>query len=269
VSFLIGAGVAGGAYRITEALWDNPGRGRFRGMDEASPFGAVLVAVTAAQTATFSESRLRFGLPLPGVTPLRAIDEVESPIGAVHGLVEDEPAGRPLSAWREDGGLSRAAVLAIGVAVADVAAVAHARGFALGGLRPELVYAEARGDGLAFTAVAPRATGFFATGGKLDAMNIPAFDDVFEPVDVSAARKLPTPASDVFTLAAGLGTLVTGRHPFATGSWAHQIDAMTRVDGGWPGDDDPVLRVLEAALVREPAARPTAAELRDRLAAMR
>jgi hypothetical protein len=79
-------------------------------------------------------------------------------------------------------------------------------------------------------------------------------------------RKLPTPASDVFTFAASLGSLIAGRHPFATGSWARQIDAMTRGDGRWADLADPALRVLEAALVRAPAARPTIAALRDGLA---
>jgi hypothetical protein len=43
---------------------------------------------------------------------------------------------------------------------------------------------------------------------------------------------------------------------------------MTRVDGTWPDIDDAALRVLEPALVRDAAARPTAATLRDRLAAL-
>ena len=266
MSFMIDARVAD-AYRITDAIWDNPGRGRYRGMAEVEPIGPVLIAVTAAQKVPFAESRARLALELPGITRLRAVGDLAVPLGPIHAIVEDEPAGRSLAAWRA-AGLSRAAVVAVGVAVADVLVAAHARGLALGGVRPELIYAEARGDGVvALTAIAPRAVGFFATGGALDAGNEPAFDDVYEPIDVAVGRRLPSAAADVFTLAAGLGTLIAGRHPFATGSWAVQVDAMTRVDGGWPGVDDPVLRVLETALTRDPAARPTAAALRDQIAA--
>lgn len=265
MSFIIDARVAD-AYRITDAIWDNPGRGRYRGMAEVEPIGPVLIAVTAAQKVPFADSRARLALELPGITRLRAIDELAVPLGTIHAIVEDEPAGRSLAAWREVG-LSRAAVIRVGTAVAGVVAAAHARGFALGGVRPELIYAEPRDGELALTAIAPRAVGFFATGGALDAGNEPAFDDVYEPIDLAVGRRLPTAAADVFTLAAGLGTLIAGRHPFATGSWAVQVDAMTRVDGGWPGVDDPVLRVLETALARNPATRPSAAELRDRLAA--
>lgn len=256
---------AAGAFRVTSALWDNPGRGRYRGLaDTGEP---VLIAVTAPQVAPLERTAGVLALDLPGVTPLRAIGLVEA-AAPLHALVEAEPAGSPLAELAAAAPLPRADVVAIGIALADLAAAAHARGLALGGLRPELCYAEQRDGGrLALTAVAPRAIAFFATGGRLDAMNEPAFERVLEPPDMTLSGRPPSPASDVFTLAGGLGWLASGRTAFPGESWGQQAVAMTAADGGW-GERDPLLVALEPALRRTPGDRPTAAALRDSLAAL-
>jgi hypothetical protein len=264
MTVVVGSRVTGG-YRITEALWDNPGRGRYRGSSVQEPLGPVLIAVTAPQRVPLATVTTELALELAGVTPLRTVGTVDVPLGTLHALVETEPAGRPLADWR-GAGATRAGWLAVGVELARIAASAHDRGLALGGLRPELVYAELRDGRLAVTAVAPRAIGFFRTGGRVDGGNVPAFDAVFEPPAI-AAGQAPSAASDVFTLGAGLGWLIAGRHPFGDDSWMQQLDGMSRRDGTWPAIDDPALRVLESCLLRDPARRPTAAQLAERLAA--
>jgi hypothetical protein len=245
---------AAGEFLITEALWDNPGRGRYRG--QARDGERVLIAVTTPQLEPTDRTRLALAFEVAGVTPLRAVGRVEA-AAPLDGLVEVEPAGMPLADLAP---LAREDVIAVGIALAGVAARAHAAGLALGGLRPELSYAERTAGGLALTAVAPRAIHFFRTGGRLDAMNEPPFDRVFEPPDLTLSSRPPSPAADVFTLAGALGWLATGRTAFPGENWAMQAVAMTTMDGTW-GEPDPLLRALEPALRRDAAGRPSAAQL--------
>ena len=266
VSLVVGRRV-GSRYVIDEALWDNPGRGRYRGRNLVDAERRVLVSTTGTQTTVLARTSADLALPIDGVAALRAIDVVDSPL-PLHGLVEDEPPGSSLAVWRA-AGLARAEVIAVAAELADLTARTHARGAALGGLRPELCYAERRGGALVLSGVAPRAIAFFRLGPRLDAGNVPAFDAAFEPTDVALAGRPPTPASDVFTLAATVGFLATGRHPFGDGSWAQQAHAMASQPGGWPDLDDPLLRALEPALAKTAAERPTAAALVARLAALR
>lgn len=253
---------AAGRFRVTAALWDNPGRGRYRGV---GPEGeAVLVAVTAPQVQPLERTAAALGFDMPGVSPLLAVGAVDA-AGRLDALVEAEPAGTPLA---ELAPLARAEVIALGIDLAEIAARAHARGVALGGLRPELCYAERGPGGLALSAVAPRAIGFFHTGGAIDAHNVPAFDRVFEPPDMTLARRPPSPAADVFTLAGALGWLATGRTGFPGESWGQQAVAMTAADGTWGEPGDPLLRALEPALRRDAARRPSAAELCASLASL-
>lgn len=254
-SLVVGCRVAG-AFRVTAALWDNPGRGRYRGVGDDEAAERVLVAVTSPQAQPLERTAAALALDLPGVTPLLAVGVVET-FSRLDGLVEREPAGTPLAALAP---LPRAEVIAIGIDLAELAARAHARGLALGGLRPELCYAERGPGGLALSAVAPRAIGFFLTGGPVDACNEPPFDSVFEPPDMTLSSRPPSPAADVFTLAGTLGWLATGRPAFPGESWGQQAVAMTAADGSW-GEDDPLLRALEPALRRAAAQRPSAAEL--------
>lgn len=253
---------AASAYLVTEALWDNPGRGRYRGVASAEPGERVLIAVTAPQIQPFERTAAALAFDLPGVTPLLSVGLVDSAF-PLHALIEAEPAGTPLSALPVP--LPPAEVIALGIDLAELAARAHARGLALGGLRPELCYAEQGPGGLALSAVAPRAIGFFHTGGSIDAFNEPAFDRVFEPPDVTLSGRPASPASDVFTLAGALGYLASGRTAFPGESWGQQAVAMAGANGTW-GSDDPLLRALESALRRAPGDRPDAAALGASLA---
>ncbi len=254
MSVVVGCLVAG-AFRVTEALWDDPGRGRYRGVGADGE--SVLLAVTTPQVEPLERTRSALAFDLAGVTALRAVGVVET-FSPLHALVEAEPAGRPLSALPVP--LPADVVVAIGIDLAELAARAHARGLALGGLRPELIYVEAAAGRLALTAVAPRAIGFFRTGGAIDAYNRPAFDRVFEPPDMTLSSKPPSPAADVFTLAGALGYLATGRLAYSGDSWGQQAVAMVSADGAW-GAEDPLLSALEPALRRAAAARPSAADL--------
>jgi len=245
---------AAGRFVVTEALWDNPGRGRYRGVGaDGEP---VLIAVTGPQVQSLERTAAALAFDLPGVAPLLAVGVVESAF-PLHAIIEAEPAGRSLSTLAP---VPRDQLIAIGIDLAELAARAHARGLALGGLRPELCYADSASGGMAVSAVAPRAIGFFHTGGRIDAGNMPAFDRVFEPPDMTLSSRPPSPASDVFTLAGALGFLASGRMPFPGDSWAQQAVAMTAADGSW-GEDDPLLRALEPGLRRDAARRPAAADL--------
>ncbi len=250
---------AAGQFLVTEALWDNPGRGRYRG--RGADGEAVLIAVTGPQVQPLERTAAALAFEMPGVTPLRAVGVVDS-AAPLHALIEVEPVGTALA---ELGPLSPEEVIAIGIDLAEIAARAHARGLALGGLRPELCYAERASGGLALSGVVPRAIAFFHTGGAIDAYNVPAFAHVFEPPDMTLSSRPPSPAADVYTLAGGLGWLATGRRAFPGDNWSQQAVAMATADGTW-ADENPLLRALEPALRRDAARRPSAAELCANLA---
>ena len=129
---------AAGRFLVTEALWDHPGRGRYRGVGAAGE--PALIAVTGVQVQPLERTRAALVFDVSGVTPLLAVGVVES-FSPLHALVEAEPAGRPLSELPVP--LPADVVVAIGIDLAELAARAHARGLALGGLRPELIYARA------------------------------------------------------------------------------------------------------------------------------
>jgi len=173
-----------------------------------------------------------------------------------------DPASRP----------SPERVREIGVRIADALAATHARGVLHRDVKPANILVDAYDRvGLADFGLAalpgpevPRAEN--TEGGTTEGVT-PAY---------SAPEVLlqhpPTPAGDVYSLAATLYALLAGRPPrwpdgpaptLADVVAAHRdpLQAVPDVDPG-------VMATLAAALDLDPAARPPAAELRDRLAAL-
>ncbi|GAA1429772.1 hypothetical protein GCM10009616_12640 [Microlunatus lacustris] len=173
-----------------------------------------------------------------------------------------DPAARP-SAER---------VREIGVRIADALAATHARGVLHRDVKPANILVDAYDRvGLADFGLAalpgPEAPPGETTGGGATEGVTPAY---------SAPEVLrqhpPTPAGDVYSLAATLYALLSGRPPRwpdgpaptladVVASHREPLQPVPDVDPG-------LMAALAAALDLDPAARPSAAELRDRLAAL-
>ncbi len=227
----LGATLDDGRYELREELAGGADRGLYRGRDRERQT-SVLISIGTPQRDPLDQVRQRLGYELPGIAALRHIGPVTA-IGEARydGLVEDEPAGIPSADHPTVMGAATTARL--GLAVAEVVAAAHARGIVLGGLRPELVYI----DGDRVTGIAPRCDVFHAKMTKPD-YGVPlCFPHVyFAPEVLARPEDPPTPAADVFALAAMIAYWHTGEHPFTGDYSANVIAIMSRQRTPWRGD---------------------------------
>ena len=174
-------------------------------------------------------------------------------------VVETRPRGTPIRALGP-GAAPRA--VAIGAGLLQTVAAGVDSGVFLEGIRPETVYAE--GDAYA---------GCHARLWRIEMSpwRKGEFGGAFEPGGFFAPEILwsdpPTPTSDAFAAAAVLWWFATGGDPFGdpTGDIGQRI-----IDGQLePFAGPPELgEILVPMLARDPAARPSAAESADRLAAL-
>ena len=260
-SFVVGAGAASGRFRITEDLWDDPGCGRYRGQVESGEGAGRSVLVTTYDAGAPRDA-LERTTALAGdlIAPVWFTGTLDTPV-PVGCLIEEEPAGRPLSALAGD--CAPGALIDLYCQIAALAAAAHERGAALAGLRPELVYAEPHDGRLRLTGIAPRAVALLALLERRDAGSKLPFDELVEPFELLMRR--PEPRSDVFVIAASLARLVGGASPFGQGGAQLFAIAEGRASPVGPAS---LWSVLAPALARTPADRPSAAELRSSLAAL-
>lgn len=145
----------------------------------------------------------------------------------------------------------------------EVVARAHAAGQEVGGIRPELVYARRDADGtLRLAGLVPRSPMFLARAYPLSSGN-PPFTRLY-----TALRDPPLePPGDVYGVALTFIHLVQGAHPFGD----HYLSQIPRMSAGerpaWTGSPE-LGELLIAGVERDPARRPTAAELAARLRAL-
>ena len=167
-----------------------------------------------------------------------------------------DPEARPSQEWVRD----------VGIRIADALAAAHAQGVLHRDVKPANVLIDEYGHaGLADfgLAVLPDPD---AEPEELDALT-PAY----APPEAFAAHA-PTEGGDVYSLAATLYALLGGRPPRALDDGRPEVESVIArlADPVEPLPDvDPALMdTLLAALVDDPAARPSAAGFRDALAAL-
>jgi eukaryotic-like serine/threonine-protein kinase len=265
----VGATLNRGAYQISERLRGTRDRGMYRARSALDlGQGSFLVTLGTRQSRPHAELADALALPAPKVAALRFVGPLEGDLPGSHdALVEDEPAGQPLSVRQPPG---RGQLAAIGIELCGVLEALHAGGQLLGGVHPEQVYVQpGGGDALVLSGVAPRAERFLDTAVPPDHGVPSMFDDLYASPEAMNLEPL-TPASDVFSLACLLAHLAAGQHPFEGDDLGRQALAIARGRRRAFRGGAALKPVLEAALVAEPGRRPTvvalAAGLRKALA---
>jgi hypothetical protein len=229
----------------------------------ADPSARVLITLTTRHPDEPDEVREQLEPDVDGIAPLRWIERM--PSGSIDYddvLVEDLPAGEPASTRMP---LPEAAVIRIGAALAATIARVHAAGKVGVSVLPELVYVD---GALAFLSLVPRGCAFIYTSPPRTS-GPRSYPIPYEGYETLILGQRATAASDVFKLCATLHTLATGAHPFGASGELREIVGRVAADARTPYPGSPALGALLArGLARDPAARPTAAELATALAAL-
>lgn len=260
--FPIGGRLDSGVWEITEVLYGSADRGLFRARrTDGHETGTALVTLAPPQKLDYPELHRNLAMTGTGVAALRYVGPLEAQGGRYDGLVEDEPAGRPLRGRAPSPRQAADLIIALCEVVDDVGAY----GWVLRGIRPELVYTD---DAFGLTGVAPRCEPFLYTASPACSGTPHCFDLLYSAPEVLKLRA-PTPAADVFSLAAILAEVTGGEHPFAGDDPITQLHSIT---GGerrrWRGPA--VLRaVIDAGLDADPGSRPEPLALADQLRGLR
>ena len=155
----------------------------------------------------------------------------------------------------------------IGVRIADALAATHARGVLHRDVKPANILIDAYDQvGLADFGLAALPGPGLASQETFQALT-PAYT-----APEVLRRQPPTPYGDVYSLAATLYALLSGRAPrwpeTGTPTLVEVLKQQQRPITRLPDVDPELMRILERALSLDPTARPTAAEFRDQLAAL-
>jgi serine/threonine protein kinase len=164
------------------------------------------LTVAPAQKLSIAELYQRFTSAAVSIAALEYIGPLETSAGRYDGLIEREPAGAPLTGRK----LGDRAARTLVAQLCEIVARAHATGFILDGIRPELVYVD---EQLRVTGIAPRCERFLMTATSPSMGVMHCFDHVYSAPEASRAA-LPGPPADVFALTALLAELVADEHPF-------------------------------------------------------
>lgn len=247
---------------LTEALHGTVDRGVFRARRTDSA-GADRALVTLAPPQTVPRARLHQRLEMTGtkVAALRHLGPLEDGAGRYDGMVEDEPAGRPLRGRR----LTPHQAIDLAIDLCDAVGEAGQCGAVLGGLRPELIYVD---DRARLTRMAPRCEPFLATSAPPCSGTPHCFDYLYAAPELSAAPP-PTTAADVFSIAAVLAELIAGEHPFVGDDPNSQLHAIACGDRRpWRGPAA-LAPVIDRGLATDPSRRLGLCDLANLLRALR
>ncbi|MEU2248012.1 protein kinase [Streptomyces sp. NPDC019224] len=171
-------------------------------------------------------------------------------------------AGPTLSAAvRGAGAMDEAEVRMLGAGIARALAAVHAAGIVHRDVKPGNVMLAADGPRLIDFGIA-RDTGATPLTTTSRMVGSPAF---MSPEHVAGSGRV-VPASDVFCLASVLCFAATGRDPFGDGPVAAVLYRVKYVEADLADVPEALRAVLADCLTADPAARPTAAGLAERLA---
>jgi eukaryotic-like serine/threonine-protein kinase len=254
-----------GRYRVTGRLGLGPMGRVLLGVDEAGRQAAIrvvhppLAAEPGFRDRFRQEVRVAATAPPWFVAPVLDADPDADPPWLATAYVE----GPPLHMFvAEHGPLGRQGTVALAVRLAEGLVAIHSAGLVHRDLKPSNVVLAADGPRVVDFGIARAGDGSPFAGGPV--MGTPAY---LSPELVAGARDVG-PASDIFSFGSVIGFAAAGRPPFADGSPAAEAH---RVAAGPPdlGPIDAGLReVVLACLAKDPAARPSAAQVRDRLRAL-
>ena len=191
-------------------------------------------------------------------------------------LTDDRPylvmalcAGGSLTAvgTRASPGPARSEVREVGVRIADALAATHAQGVLHRDVKPANILIDSYGQaGLADFGLAA-----VPDPGMELSETLEAITPAYAPPEVFH-RRTPTETGDVYSLGATLYAMLAGRPPrWPESGTPNIVDMFERLGEPIeriPGVNDDVMDVLLAAMASDPADRPSAAEFRDRLAAL-
>ncbi|MEN3266068.1 serine/threonine-protein kinase [Pseudonocardia sp.] len=252
-----------GRYRVVARLGSG-GMGRvLLGVDDAGRRAALKVVHPHVAAEPGFRDRFRREVQLVAMAPpwfTAAVLDAD-PDGDPPWLATAFVEGPSLHAYvAANGPLSRQGTVALAVRMADGLVALHGTGLAHGDLKPSNVLLAEDGprliDGGISRAVDPATAGRPGPG--------PASPEFMSP-EYATGQDIG-PASDIFSLGSLIGFAAMGRSPFAADSAAR---ALHRVTHGEPDlaahIDGPLRDGVLACLSKDPAARPTAAWLRDLL----
>jgi hypothetical protein len=189
--------------------------------------------------------------------------------GRPYMVMELCPGGSLNDELRRNGPLTPASVCQIGVNLADALAAAHELGILHRDLKPANILINRYGVvGIADFGLAS----IIAAGGEQSASR-DALTPAYAPPESFRADE-PTPAADVYSMAATLYALMAGRPPrFPASGESPGMATILALHGqrveDLPGVPGRMMDILRACLAADPSRRlPSAASLRDELAAL-
>jgi serine/threonine protein kinase len=189
--------------------------------------------------------------------------------GRPYMVMELCPDGSLHDAVRRNGPLAPASACQIGVNLADALAAAHELGILHRDLKPANILINRYG----VVGIADFGLASIIAAGGMQSVTREALTPAFAPPESFRAEE-PSPAGDVYSMAATLYALMAGRPPHfpvsgeSPGMWALLARHGQPVED-IPGAPARLMDILQACLAADPARRlPSAAALRDELAAL-
>jgi beta-lactam-binding protein with PASTA domain/tRNA A-37 threonylcarbamoyl transferase component Bud32 len=233
-----------------------------------SPSGRrVAVKIVRAELADDPEYRARFrreaevARRVARYCTAEVLDAVDPPDGAPY-LVTEFVDGPPLSQTvSRRGPLGSADVERVAVSVASALTVIHAAGLVHRDLKPSNVLLSQFGPRVIDFGVAWAPDSVAVTRDLV--VGTPAF---MAPEQARGQRV--TSAADIFSWGGLIIFAATGRRPFGGGAVPAVLYRIVNSDPDLDGLDEELTEVVRAAMRRDPAERPTAAEIVGRLQAL-
>ena len=189
--------------------------------------------------------------------------------GRPYMVMELCPGGSLDDEVRRNGPLTPASVCRIGVNLADALAAAHELGILHRDLKPANILVNRYG----VVGIADFGLASIIAAGGMQSVTREALTPAFAPPESFRAEE-PSPAADVYSMAATLYALMAGRPPHfpasgeSPGMWAILLRHGQQVED-IPGAPARMMDILQACLAADPSRRlPSAAALRDELAAL-